>query len=156
GAAQPVLLHDRRLPLRLPRPSRQQPHARRHDDARRQRRPLVAVPPDVQDRLQAAALGPLRAAPAPADRDRAADRGGRRLFVDNLRWTMIVLVIGMHAADTYSPFGSWYYADRADTGPATALALGTFQSVLQAFFMGVLFAVAGYFARASLLRKGRA
>ena len=27
----------------------------------------------------------------------------RMLFVDNLRWTMIMLVISMHAADTYSP-----------------------------------------------------
>jgi hypothetical protein len=101
----------------------------------------------------------MRAALAEAGPDpsvAAAERGGRRLFVDNLRWTMIVLVIGMHAADTYSPFGSWYFTDRAGTDRLTTLALATFQSVLQAFFMGVLFAVAGYFARASLLRKGRA
>jgi hypothetical protein len=30
---------------------------------------------------------------------------GRLLFIDNVRWTMIILVISMHAADTYSPFG---------------------------------------------------
>jgi hypothetical protein len=80
--------------------------------------------------------------------------GGRRIYIDNLRWVMIVLVVGMHAADTYSPFGSWYYVDRAATGRLTAMAFGTFQSILQAFFMGLLFAVAGYFARASLRRKG--
>ena len=25
----------------------------------------------------------------------------RMLFIDNLRWTMIILVISMHVADTY-------------------------------------------------------
>jgi DNA-binding beta-propeller fold protein YncE len=36
------------------------------------------------------------------------------LFIDNLRSTMIILVISMHAADTYSPLGNWYYVDRPD------------------------------------------
>ncbi|HZS83437.1 MAG TPA: acyltransferase [Stellaceae bacterium] len=80
----------------------------------------------------------------------------RRLFIDNLRWSMIVLVISMHAADTYSPFGNWYYADHGRVDPLTALGFGTYQSFLQAFFMGLLFAVSGYFSRASLLRKGAA
>jgi glucan biosynthesis protein C len=26
-------------------------------------------------------------------------------FIDNIRWTMIVLVLSMHGCDTYSPFG---------------------------------------------------
>ena len=30
-------------------------------------------------------------------------------FVDNLRWVMIILVVSMHAAVTYSHVGSWYY-----------------------------------------------
>jgi fucose 4-O-acetylase-like acetyltransferase len=79
---------------------------------------------------------------------------GRKLFVDNLRWSMIVLVISMHAAVTYSPFGSWYWRDNALTSRAEAIVLATYQSFLQSFFMGLLFAVAGYFARASLARKG--
>ncbi len=88
----------------------------------------------------------IAAAPALASR--------RKLFVDNLRWSMIVLVISMHAAVTYSPFGSWYYRDAALTGRAGAIVLATYQSFLQAFFMGLLFGVSGYFARASLARKG--
>ena len=30
----------------------------------------------------------------------------RLAYVDNLRWVMIILVISMHAADTYSPLGN--------------------------------------------------
>jgi glucans biosynthesis protein C len=69
---------------------------------------------------------------------------------------MIVLVISMHAADTYSPFGNWYYGDKAGTSQTAALLFGTYQSFLQAFFMALLFAVSGYFAAASLARKGAA
>jgi glucans biosynthesis protein C len=73
----------------------------------------------------------------------------RSAFIDNLRWSIILFVISMHAADTYWPFGNWYFADKASTGWSTALLFGTYQSFLQAFFMGLLFAVSGYFARAA-------
>jgi len=78
----------------------------------------------------------------------------RLLFIDNIRWSMIILVLSMHAADTYSPFGNWYYVDRQQTGFGTALFFGIYQSFLQAFFMAVLFFIAGYFAAASSDRKG--
>lgn len=78
----------------------------------------------------------------------------RLLFIDNIRWSMIVLVLSMHAVDTYSPFGNWYYVDRQATGFGTALFFGIYQSFLQAFFMAVLFFLAGYFAAASFDRKG--
>jgi peptidoglycan/LPS O-acetylase OafA/YrhL len=77
----------------------------------------------------------------------------RLLFVDNIRWSMILLVLSMHAADTYSPFGNWYYVDRQATGFRTALFFAIYQSFLQAFFMAVLFFIAGYFAAASCDRK---
>ena len=32
----------------------------------------------------------------------------RLAFIDNIRWLMIILVLSMHSADTYSPFGNWY------------------------------------------------
>lgn len=78
----------------------------------------------------------------------------RLLFIDNIRWSMIVLVLSMHAVDTYSPFGNWYYVDRQATGFGTVLFFGIYQSFLQAFFMAVLFFLAGYFAAASFDRKG--
>lgn len=78
----------------------------------------------------------------------------RLLFIDNIRWTMIILVLSMHACDTYSPFGNWYYVDRQQAGLGTALFFGTYQSFLQAFFMAALFFIAGYFSAAAYDRKG--
>ena len=77
----------------------------------------------------------------------------RIAFIDNLRWSMILLVVSMHAADTYSPFGNWYYGDKAATGRMAAMAFGTYQVFLQAFFMSLLFAVSGYFARREPRRR---
>lgn len=78
----------------------------------------------------------------------------RLAFVDNVRWTMIILVLSMHASDTYSPFGNWYYTDRTTTDLGTAMVFGVYQSVLQAFFMALLFLIAGYFAAPAFDRKG--
>src|SRR5882757_4933280 len=84
-----------------------------------------------------------------------AHRAPRLLFIDNVRWTMIILVLSMHAVDTYSPFGNWYYTDRPPrTGLSTALLFGSYQSFLQAFFMALLFFVAAFFAAPSYDRKG--
>jgi surface polysaccharide O-acyltransferase-like enzyme len=60
----------------------------------------------------------------------------------------------MHACDTYSPFGNWYYVDRPESGLATKLFFGIYQSFLQAFFMAALFFIAGYFSAAAFDRKG--
>jgi glucans biosynthesis protein C len=78
----------------------------------------------------------------------------RLLFIDNIRWSMIILVLSMHACDTYSPFGNWYYVDRQQAGLGTKLFFGVYQSFLQAFFMAVLFWIAGYFSVAAYDRKG--
>ncbi len=78
----------------------------------------------------------------------------RLFFIDNLRWTMIILVISMHAADTYSPLGSWYFTDRVPLSPGSLLAFVAWQMYLQSFFMGLLFFIAGFFVPASFNRKG--
>jgi len=83
-----------------------------------------------------------------------APRAARLAFIDNIRWSMIVLVLSMHAADTYSPFGNWYYVDRGPAGLPTKIFFGVYQSFLQAFFMALLFFVAGYFSAAAYDRKG--
>ena len=80
--------------------------------------------------------------------------GGRLLFLDNLRSLVIVLVVSMHAADTYSPLGNWYFVDRAPLNRAELLFFAAWQMYLQSFFMGLLFFIAGYFVPASLARKG--
>lgn len=81
-------------------------------------------------------------------------RGARLAYIDNLRWTMILLVISMHAADTYSPLGNWYFTDRQPLSTATLLTFAAWQTYLQCFFMGLLFFVAGFFVPPSLDRKG--
>ncbi len=82
----------------------------------------------------------MTTAPAPA----------RLLFIDNLRWVMIMLVLSMHAAVTYSGHGSWYVKETAHLGLPQELIFVTYQVFLQSFFMGLLFFVAGYFVPGSL------
>src|SRR5215475_14279633 len=78
----------------------------------------------------------------------------RLYFIDNLRWTMIMLVISMHAAVTYSNHGSWYYNEPAQLNRAGDLTFLTYQVFLQSFFMGILFFVAGFFVPGAFDRKG--
>jgi fucose 4-O-acetylase-like acetyltransferase len=99
---------------------------------------------------------PSRSASRPGQARVAAGHGERLLFIDNLRWTMILLVISMHSADTYSPFGNWYYTDRRPLSRAALLGFAAWQMYLQSFFMGLLFFVAGFFVPASFERKGPA
>jgi glucans biosynthesis protein C len=80
--------------------------------------------------------------------------GTRLSYIDNLRWTAILLVLSMHAADTYSPLGSWYFVDRRPLSFASLLFFAAWQMYLQSFFMGLLFFLAGYFVPSSLDRKG--
>lgn len=75
-------------------------------------------------------------------------------FIDNIRWTMIILVLSMHASDTYSPFGNWYYTDRPSLSLGERVFFATYQSFLQGFFMALLFFVSAYFAPTSYDRKG--
>src|ERR1700759_5383516 len=96
------------------------------------------------------AMGP------PAKAESGAPSPKRLLFIDNIRWSMIILVLSMHASDTYSPFGNWYYVDRPASGLATKLFFGIYQSFLQAFFMAALFFIAGYFSASAFDRKGLA
>src|ERR1700719_4116846 len=84
----------------------------------------------------------------------AETRGRRLFFVYNLRWTMIILVISMHAADTYSPLGNWYFVDRTQLRIPELLTFVAWQMYLQSFFMGLLFFIAGIFVPASFDKKG--
>ena len=112
---------------------------------------------------------------APSDHTRPADSGARPtsgttahtlpqapagatrlLFIDNIRWVMIMLVLSMHAAVTYSGHGSWYYKEPAKLGLPQDLIFVTYQVFLQSFFMGFLFFIAGYFVPAAYDKKGPA
>jgi uncharacterized membrane protein YcfT len=83
----------------------------------------------------------------------APPAAARLEFVDNLRWVMIVLVVSMHAAVTYSHLGSWYFMEDPKPGMATTALFATYQVYLQAFFMGLLFFIAGYFVPGALIGR---
>jgi peptidoglycan/LPS O-acetylase OafA/YrhL len=78
----------------------------------------------------------------------------RLQFIDNLRWVMIVFVVSMHAAVTYSHLGSWYFMEDPKPELGLIVVFATYQTFLQAFFMGLLFFIAGYFVPAAFDRKG--
>ena len=78
---------------------------------------------------------------------------GRLWYLDHLRAAMIVLVIFHHTAVTYGGAGSWYYSEAQTALPPRVL-LTMFTGWNQAFFMGLLFFLSGYFTVPSHLRKG--
>lgn len=76
--------------------------------------------------------------------------GGRLVFVDVLRVALIMLVIAHHAGQAYGPTGG----DWPVTEPESINWLGSFFAVNAAFFMGLLFLLAGYFVPRSYDRRG--
>jgi len=78
----------------------------------------------------------------------------RLLYIDNLRWSAISMVVVMHAAVTYSPFGSWYYREHRPLGLGTQVAFAAYQAFQHAVSMGLLFGIAGYFAAGMVARRG--
>lgn len=81
-------------------------------------------------------------------------QGSRLAYIDNLRALMIIFVVMLHTAVTYSGFGSWYYVENKSVDFVSTLFFGLFQSFTQAYFMSLLFLIAGYFAAGNLDAKG--
>ncbi len=76
----------------------------------------------------------------------------RKLYIDNLKTFLIVLVMLLHIAVTYGPIGFWYYYER--TGLLSTYLLGFFVSFNQAFLLGLFFMVSAYFIIPSYHIKG--
>ena len=83
-----------------------------------------------------------------------APAGTRLAFIDNIRWTVIAMVVLMHTCVTYSGMGSWFYVEKTTQDIASMLVFGIYQSFAQAFFMGLLFFLAGTLVPAAYDRKG--
>jgi len=83
-----------------------------------------------------------------------APAGTRLAYIDNIRWTVIAMVVLMHTCVTYSGQGSWFYLEKTAQDVASVLVFGIYQSFAQAFFMGLLFFVAGIMIPVSYDRKG--
>jgi len=78
----------------------------------------------------------------------------RMHYIDHIRSLVIILVVFVHAGVTYSGIGRWYYVENSAPDVATGFLLAAFLSFTQAFSMGLLFWIAGYFAASSCDRKG--
>lgn len=85
---------------------------------------------------------------------RNSDVKSRYLYIDNLRLAIIILVVMVHLAVTYSGIGDWYITDAGEPDIVSLLFFGLFQSFTQAYFMGFLFLISGYFVAKSYDRKG--
>src|SRR6516165_217128 len=80
----------------------------------------------------------------------------RDFYIDCLRSVMIALVILHHTAITYGASGLWFYRELSFSGRSSSLILELFGATNQAYYMGFLFLLAGYFTPGSLERKGYA
>ena len=78
----------------------------------------------------------------------------RSFFLDNLRSAIIVLVVIHHAAIVYAADTPFYYVEPGDI--LATIVLLVFHLLNQAWFMGALFLLAGYFTPGSFDRKGTA
>ncbi|MDS0526752.1 acyltransferase family protein [Clostridium sp. SHJSY1] len=78
----------------------------------------------------------------------------RLLYIDNIRWFIIIFIVIMHLNVTYSNIGLWYYKEPANTDIISTLLFRIYGSLNQAYFMGLLFFISGYFSARSSHKKG--
>ena len=78
----------------------------------------------------------------------------RLAWIDNLRVSMIILVVILHTGVTYSGIGGWYYKENARVDTFSTFFFAFYLTFTQAYFMSLLFMVSGYFTQRSLLKKG--
>jgi peptidoglycan/LPS O-acetylase OafA/YrhL len=78
----------------------------------------------------------------------------RTHFLDNLRVALVMLVVFHHTAITYGGEGGWYWREISGASGLSGLTLTLFCAVNQAFFMGFLFLLSGYFTPPSFAHKG--
>jgi hypothetical protein len=83
-------------------------------------------------------------------------RPGRLFFLDYLRAGLVTLVVLHHLAVVYAANTGFYYLEPAPADLLARVVLVLFQLCNQAYFMGLLFFIAGYFTPGSLDRQGPA
>jgi len=80
----------------------------------------------------------------------------RDFYIDRLRSVIIALVVLHHTAITYGASGGWFYHELRPSATPSSVILALFCTTNQAYIMGILFLLAGYFTPGSLERKGYA
>jgi len=79
----------------------------------------------------------------------------RFAYIDNVRSLVIILVITMHSAVTYSGIGDWYYKEGSleNLSVFGMVFFAFLQSFLQAWIMGLLFFISAFLATKSLAKR---
>ena len=78
----------------------------------------------------------------------------RLFYIDHLRAALVALVVLHHVALVYGAGAPFYYVEPPLNNPLAYLALLVFVLFNQAWFMGALFLLAGYFTPGSFDKKG--
>ena len=84
----------------------------------------------------------------------AAEQPTRLHFADHLRAALVILVVLHHAALVYGAAAPFYYVEPPFTEPLAYIVLLVFALFNQAWFMGALYHLSGYFTPGSFERKG--
>ena len=91
--------------------------------------------------MNADSLQPTEKTPVQA----ATGRTSRLFFIDHLRAALVILVVLHHVALVYGAGAPFYYVEPPFNDPLAFLVLLVFVLFNQAWFMGALFLIAGYF-----------
>jgi glucan biosynthesis protein C len=78
----------------------------------------------------------------------------RLAYLDHLRAALVALVVVHHVALVYGSIAPFYYTEPPFEDASAYTWLGAFALTNQAWFMGTLFLLAGYFAPVSFDRRG--
>ena len=75
-------------------------------------------------------------------------------YLDNLKALLIIFVVLVHTAVTYSGIGSWFYKEPRPMGNISYCFFFFFMFITQAYFMSLFFMISAYFVPGSLEKKG--
>ncbi len=84
----------------------------------------------------------------------ATGKSSRLFFIDHLRTALIILVVLHHLTIVYGGIPPFYYLEPPINNPLAGLIALVFLLFNQAWFMGALFLLSGYFTPGSYDRKG--
>jgi len=85
-----------------------------------------------------------------------APGGSRLLYIDNIRLTLITLVVVGHLAITYTGQGDWYYKEPGEISDLFIILMLPFAAIASASLLGLFSLIAGYFTPRPYDRKGPA
>lgn len=109
---------------------------------------------EVRSRLPDVASDPIENAVMNTASNHEPARRVRNAGIDALRVGTTLLVVLHHTAITYGAMGGWYFKEVPSDGSLSSMLLVFFCTFNQAWFMGLFFLLAGYYALPAVQAKG--